>query len=155
MAEITYRTGLTPKAWALALAPIAVGGFLIWMGMGELDRYWVKDPMRFVFGYGPMVMGLGLILAAMWTGLRNMGSEIRLNGRGVKCLDRSKEILDVGWEHLTFYCSKRGAFKVLVLADGRRHVQMVDLFVPGFERLQSELDKQRRAVKARTRHKLD
>lgn len=155
MADTVYRTGLTGKAVGLGIGAVLVGTALIWTGLSDLTRYSEKDPMRILFCYGPMVLGLGLFLLALWTARENTGGEIRLTGRGVRCSGRRREMLHVSWDALTAQVNSRGAFKVMLLSDGNRFFQAADLFVPGFERLQNELDRQRRAVRTRTRLKLD
>lgn len=151
--EHVYRSGPTGKAWAFGALPVLLGVLLIQTGLTELPRYGPGDLMWIPLAGGPAVLGCLLLIVTGLTFWRNLRCEVRLTGGGVHCRHGERETLEVGWDDLITQV-RPGVYRVLTMSDGRRFVRLVDLFVPGYDRLVAELERHRHGVRTRTRHKI-
>lgn len=154
MAETVYRSGLTSKAMALAILPLFVAVYLVWVGVADMNRFSSKDPMRFLLVYGPILLGVVVLGATAFVAMRNLRHQTTVSGAGVHFHEGGREVFHAGWATFTHVSRGQGLVRVLVMSDGRRFGRVFDLFTPKFDDLLQNLARHEKAAANRVRHKL-
>lgn len=139
MAEKTFRSALTPRAWALLIPALAVAVMLIVTGVGENARFSNRDSARYLLAWGPIAFGVFLLVMVALALRLNLGRRISTSRKGLRVEKGGEELLSLRWDRLDYAERDRIVFRVLMISDGVKFLHFVDLFYADFGTLRDEL----------------
>lgn len=134
---LSFESGLTQRALALAIAPVVVAAFLVWNGVFYLDKFPGSRnlPWLFIFSILPLLFGAVLIGLPIFVIVKNLGRKIAISGDGLS-YSHGKDAFTLSWA-LTAFSMPRGGkmYRVLAVTDGKHVVRVEELFFKDFDQI--------------------
>lgn len=94
-----FRLGMTSWAWIWALAILAGGVYLMWLGYGTWLGFHPLDPDRLYFALPPALMGAVMGLTGLLSPLLARG-KVEVDGSGVRCRTALGREVHFAWGQL-------------------------------------------------------
>lgn len=141
-----YRSVLTRKALGLAVAPLAIAVYLIFMGVSTNGKFAPNDYSRLPFVLGPIGFGIGIVLALIVGTVQQLKKKLIIGRREIiyDCGNTDSNFSS-SWANLAYSPPQPGKRLVrsLLLGDGAKFAQFYDIFVPEFDAMVADLDKRK------------
>jgi len=141
-----YRSVLTTKAIGLAVAPLAIAAYLIFMGVSTNGKFAADDYSRLPFVVGPIAFGATIILSLIVGTIQQLQKKLIIGRREVIYVSgKTDNNFSSSWSNLAYSPPHPGKRLVrsLLLGDGAKFAQFYDIFVPNFDAMVADLDKRK------------
>lgn len=143
---LEFKSALSAKALMLAVAPVAIASYLIFMGSSTNAKFAPDDYSRLPFVLGPIGFGAFILISLIVGTFQQLKKKLILGRREV-IFDSGKldSNFSSSWSNLAYSPPHPGKRLVrsLLLGDGAKFVVFYDIFVPNFDSMVEELDKRK------------
>lgn len=145
-ARIDFPLGLTKKAKALAIFPLALSLYLIFMGFSYFRSFHPSDPSRYLFGLPPIALAISMLGALAYYPRKMCQGVVSVTPTGVE-YDPGRHDLNLHfpWSDLLYSAPRnpQQMIRSLLIAHRDKKLLLYDFQVPGFNQLVAEIAKRK------------